>query len=131
MDAKTISALAMIAIAGCAHAETGEILTTKSGMTVYTFDSDSTGKSNCHDQCLAIWPAVSPADISGASVGKMTRSDGKSQATFNGKPIYLFAGDTRPGDANGDNAQNVWHVVRLGVSGRLSESERSYSGYGY
>ena len=131
MNAKTISALAVIAMAGCAHAESSEILTTQSGMTVYTFDNDSAGRSNCHDQCLSIWPAVSPSDISGSNIGNMIRSDGKIQATFNGKPIYLFAGDTRPGDANGDNAQDVWHAVRLGVSGRRSEPAPSYGGYGY
>lgn len=132
-----IAGLTLISIAACAHVE-GEssLVTTKSGMTVYTFDKDEAGKSNCDDSCLAVWPAVSTADISGAGIGSVTRDDGTKQATFKDKPIYLFLGDTTPGAANGDKLGGVWHVVPAagaGATGRRG-SERSatgYGGYGY
>jgi predicted lipoprotein with Yx(FWY)xxD motif len=128
-----ITGLTLISLAACAHAESGSgLLTNKSGMTVYTFDKDSGGKSNCTGQCLAIWPAVSPRDISGAGIGSVTREDGSKQATFKGQPIYLFAGDSKPGDANGDNMEKVWHVVPLNkaATGRRG-TEGGYGGYGY
>lgn len=130
-----IAALTLVSLAACAHAEGGGgLLTTSSGMTVYTFDKDAEGKSNCAGQCLAIWPAVLPGGISGAAIGSTTRDDGGKQATFKGKPIYLFAGDSKPGDANGDNMENVWHVVPLGVKNtapRRDTSGGGYRGYGY
>lgn len=135
MNMKQIFILAMIpaGVIACAHTDgKGELLTTSSGMTVYTFDKDARAKSNCAGQCLAVWPAVSPGDISGANVGTITRDDGAQQATFKGKPIYLFAGDSKPGDANGDNMENVWHAIPLtqGVSGKRGGYGRD-GGYSY
>lgn len=128
---RNFALLIALTLTACAHTDgKPELLATKSGMTVYTFDKDAPGKSNCAGQCLAIWPAVKPSDVSGANVGTITRDDGTKQASFKGKPIYLFAADSKPGDAKGDNMENVWHVVPLtdGVSGRRGTPERS--GYG-
>ncbi len=102
-------------------------------MTVYTFDKDAGGNSNCNGKCLTIWPAVSPGEMDGAGIGSITHGDGSKQATYKGKPIYRFVGDSKPGDANGDKLENVWHVVPLGQSGatgRRGEPDQSYGGYG-
>jgi predicted lipoprotein with Yx(FWY)xxD motif len=39
----------------------GEVLTNPKGMTLYTFDKDASGKSNCYDQCAAKWPPLTAA----------------------------------------------------------------------
>ena len=42
----------------------------------------------------------------------ITRDDGSKQWAFKGKPLYLFAKDTKPGDKTGDNFKEIWHVVK-------------------
>jgi predicted lipoprotein with Yx(FWY)xxD motif len=91
------------------------------GLTLYFFAKDATGASNCSGQCLENWPALTvPADlqpsaadgITGA-VGSFTRADdGTHQLTYNGRPLYFFAGDSLPGDAHGDGVGGVWSIAR-------------------
>lgn len=114
---KTIRAtLLMTLLAGltaCVTALAADVLTTKDGRTVYVFDKDSAGKSVCKDACAAKWPAVTP-DMMQGGVEAIARDDGGKQATLNGKPLYLFAGDQKAGDKAGDGVNGVWHVVPAG-----------------
>jgi predicted lipoprotein with Yx(FWY)xxD motif len=98
-----------IGMVGVAFA--ADLMTNKDGMTVYTFDKDTAGKSACMDACLAKWPAVAPGAMKG-SVDTITRDDGSKQAAVKGKALYLFAGDKKAGDATGDGMGGVWHVVK-------------------
>ncbi|WP_419712779.1 hypothetical protein [Pseudomonas sp. NFX224] len=83
------------------------------GMTLYTFDKDSGGKSMCNDDCAKNWPPMmAPADAT--AEGKWSvikRDDGKMQYAYDGKPLYTFVKDTKPGDMTGDKMKDVWHVV--------------------
>jgi predicted lipoprotein with Yx(FWY)xxD motif len=92
----------------------GQVMTTPDGLTVYTFDNDHIGKSNCYGGCARYWPPVIAAD--GAQpYGRMSlaaRTDGESQWAYDGKPLYTYAKDSMYGDVKGDNVGNVWHVVR-------------------
>ena len=91
------------------------------GMTVYTFTQDvkDSGKSNCTGGCLTTWPALTvadgatPAAGSGVSgkLGTIKRDDdGTTQVTYNGLPLYFFANDHAPGDANG--VYENWEAVK-------------------
>ncbi|WP_246854824.1 hypothetical protein [Naasia sp. SYSU D00057] len=88
-------------------------------MTVYSFDNDTAGSgtSSCSGQCLVNWPPVPPsADppaVEGVTgeVGTITATDGSTQLTLNGLPLYYFKGDSAPGDVNGQAVQDVWWVV--------------------
>lgn len=84
------------------------------GMTVYTFDKDvaNSGKSACMDACLKNWPAVPASGDLGGAWSAITRDDGSRQLAYKGKPLYLFAGDKKAGDRNGDNVKEIWHVVK-------------------
>jgi predicted lipoprotein with Yx(FWY)xxD motif len=123
--------------AGCATTSVAEpkLLTTNTGMTAYTFDKDGTGKSNCNGPCATTWPPIKPGEMSGADFSTIVRDDGSQQAAFKGKPIYLFAADQKPGDMNGDNVQQVWHVVTLAGKAKIarpvSDAYGSYGGYSY
>jgi predicted lipoprotein with Yx(FWY)xxD motif len=86
----------------------GVILVDGSGRTVYEFANDTNGTSACTGACAANWPPVAapsplPASLSGVTgqLGAITRDDGSSQLTIAGHPLYTFAGDSAPGQTNG------------------------------
>jgi len=92
---------------------TNGVLADASGMTVYTFDKDTagSGKSVCNDQCAKMWPPV-PANVKVMEpYSVVTRDDGSKQLAYKGKPLYLFANDTKAGERKGDKMKDVWHVV--------------------
>jgi predicted lipoprotein with Yx(FWY)xxD motif len=88
-------------------------------MTLYRFEKDGAGVSNCNGGCAAAWPplvvAAGQAPTAGDGVtGKLdviTRQDGSLQVTYNGLPLYFFASDSNPGDTNGQEVGDVWYVV--------------------
>ena len=90
------------------------VLVNSASMTLYTFDKDAGGKSACNDQCAKIWPPVTAAADAKASgdLSVITRDDGSKQWAYKGKPVYLYAKDTKPGDKTGDNFKDVWHVIK-------------------
>jgi predicted lipoprotein with Yx(FWY)xxD motif len=92
----------------------GPVMTTPRGVTVYTFDKDQNGRSNCYADCARQWPPVT-ADGYAQEYGRMSlvsRADGQRQWAYDGRPLYTYAEDSRYGDVNGDNVESVWHVVR-------------------
>ena len=92
----------------------GKVLTDAKGMTLYTYDQDTAGVSNCTGECAEYWPPAK-AEAGAKPVGDLTlikRADGTMQWADGGKPLYTFAKDKQPGDVMGDNMKNVWHVVK-------------------
>jgi predicted lipoprotein with Yx(FWY)xxD motif len=90
----------------------GKILTDGRGFTVYAFDADKGTKSACTGACATAWPPVPAtgttphvgAGVTQSLVGQATRADGSRQLTYNGRPLYLFQGDSAAGDTNGDGS---------------------------
>ncbi|AXJ07783.1 hypothetical protein CFN16_27690 [Pseudomonas fluorescens] len=83
------------------------------GMTLYTFDKDSGGKSMCNGDCAKNWPPMM-APAGAKAEGKWTvikRDDGMMQYAYDGKPLYTFMKDEKPGEMKGDGMKDVWHVV--------------------
>lgn len=92
----------------------GTVLTDKNGMSLYTFDKDSSGASNCNGGCAKSWPPVlasGKAHDEGAFT-VITRADGSRQWAFNGAPLYGWQGDRKPGDVTGDGVGGTWHLAR-------------------
>lgn len=93
----------------------GKVLTDGKGMTLYTFDRDAPGKSNCNGQCAQNWPPMMASADAKAS-GEwtvVTRDDGAKMWAYKSKPLYTWVRDTKPGDVTGDGfANNVWHVAK-------------------
>jgi len=105
--------LSIQAFAAAPKAANGMLVDDK-GMTLYTFDKDTTpGKSACSGACAAIWPAAmaSPSDTASGDLGLMPTADGK-QWTYKGHPLYRYASDKKAGDMSGDNFKDVWHTVK-------------------
>ena len=105
------------------HPNYGLILVDARGMTLYYFakDTPGAGTSVCTGTCLSTWPAFSTSPIlvvpplEASNFATFTRADGGKQTTYLGWPLYLYSGDTRPGDTNGHGINNVWYV--MGSSG--------------
>ncbi len=100
------------------NAALGRILADGEGDTLYLFTKDTKDTSNCYDKCAQSWPAVLPAGqptlmdgVNAALLGTSQRTDGTSQLTYNGWPLYYFAKDQAPGDTNGQSLGGVWWVV--------------------
>jgi predicted lipoprotein with Yx(FWY)xxD motif len=91
----------------------GKALVDINGMTLYVFDRDASGKSNCNGPCAANWPPL-VADTDAKASGDfafITREDGRKQWAYKGKPLYTWSKDKNPGDTNGDGVNNVWHIA--------------------
>lgn len=119
------------------------VLTNSKGFTLYWFVPDTSTTSKCNGSCAALWPPVKGPVTAGSGVtgklGTITRSDGSTQATYNGHPLYTYTGDTGPGQDHGNGINSsggVWHEVTVSgaVAPAPSSSKSSGSGgggYGY
>jgi predicted lipoprotein with Yx(FWY)xxD motif len=125
----------------------GDFLVDARYRTLYVYRRDLPGASHCTGECATNWPPYiiqqdiiqqdiiqqgSPSIEVGLTglAGVITRPDGTRQITVNGWPLYYFAGDQKPGDANGDGVNNNWYVIRL--NGFPDEPESlDYNGHGH
>jgi predicted lipoprotein with Yx(FWY)xxD motif len=113
---------------------TNGVMASKEGKTLYTFDKDAAGKSNCNGGCAAAWPPFMVANpaLAGGEFSIVKRDDGASQWAFKGMPLYFFAGDAKAGDVNGDKQGGVWHVIRSESKKTTTAPDTGYSaGYNY
>lgn len=118
---------------GATHGHTSIILTTRNsptmgaylasghGFTLYTFTLDTSHSSACTGACARLWPPLlAPKGaklnrlvrgVPASRLGTIGRANGAHQLTYEGKPLYLFAGDKRPGQTTGEGVDNVWFVA--------------------
>ena len=99
----------------------GKILVDEDGHTLYLFEADKSTQSTCDGDCAKAWPPVTtsgkPVAEEGADASKLgttSRSDGKTQVTYGGHPLYYYAEDEKPGDMNGQGSKEFgaeWYVV--------------------
>jgi predicted lipoprotein with Yx(FWY)xxD motif len=100
------------------NATLGSFLVDSKGMTLYLFTQDSPNTSNCYTACASAWPPLltsgaptAGSGVTGSMLGTTKRTDGSTQVTYNGWPLYYWANDKKPGDVTGENVQGVWFVV--------------------
>jgi predicted lipoprotein with Yx(FWY)xxD motif len=148
----TASASASGTAIATANSSGGDFLTNSSGRAIYLFMADSKDKSACSGACASAWPPVTTTGSPTASgsamaseLGTITRSDGTKQVTYDGHPLYYFAGDTGAGTDKGQGVDGFgakWWLVApsgssittavtlSGGSGGGAASPSSSSGYG-
>jgi len=113
------------------------VLTNAKGFTLYSFAPDTSTTSSCNGTCAQNWPPLKgPATASGVkgTFGTIKRSDGSTQATFDGHPLYTFVGDTAPGQAKGNGlnaAGGLWHEITTSGSAASAPAGASSGGGGY
>ncbi len=107
----------------------GNVLTNIDGVTLYFFAPDAKGDANCLGGCADSWPAffaenlILDAGLEAADFGTITRSDGQSQNTYKGWPLYTFINDSAAGQINGDGAGGTWFVGKPDYSVMLVRSQ--------
>jgi predicted lipoprotein with Yx(FWY)xxD motif len=98
----------------------GKVVVSASGRTLYHYTDETKGKVDCTGSCAKLWPPllvkagakpVAGSGIAATKLGVVKRPDGTFQVTYGGLGLYLYAGDKKAGDANGEELENSWFAV--------------------
>ena len=122
---------AAAATVGVRHTSLGRVIVDSKGRTLYLFEKDTSRHSACSGLCAQYWPPllthgapVARTGVKQSLLGKIRRADGTQQVTYAGHPLYLYVGDSRPGQTNGEGSQEFgagWDV--LSASGKKIEAD--------
>ena len=103
------------------HSKLGSYLVDGSGRTLYLFEADKMGTSACSSTCASVWPPLTTtgtikagSSVTPSALGSIARTDGTKEVTYHGHPLYLYAGDTKPGQTTGQGVNQFgakWYVV--------------------
>lgn len=82
-------------------------------MSLYTFANDVPGQSTCYGECAKSWPPYLLSDNAKAEApfSAIQRKDGSQQWALNGKPLYTWVADQKPGDISGDGVGGNWALA--------------------
>jgi predicted lipoprotein with Yx(FWY)xxD motif len=102
------------------HTKLGTVLVDGKGRTLYLFEKDKDAMSSCYGACASVWPPLTSAKravaggLPAAKIGTTKRSDGTTEVTYAGHPLYTYAGDGKPGQAQGQGLDQFgaeWYVL--------------------
>jgi len=117
--------------------DNGSLVLAESGLSLYTFDNDSAGLSNCEgsaddiNTCAGKWPPLLADDGAVATMAMtlISRSDGQQQWAMKGQALYTWYLDSAQGDIGGDGVNDVWHLARpMPVAATVINDIESYVG---
>ena len=107
-------------VSGASNATLGKIIVGSNGLTLYHYTVDHGKVVKCVGACATQWPPVLIAKnaepvagpgITASKLGTVKRPDGTMQVTYAGYALYRFAGDTKPGQVNGQGLEKKWYVI--------------------
>ena len=108
-------------VAFASNPKLGQILVDGNGRTLYLFEADKGSSSTCYGACAAYWPPlltggapVAATGLNPSLVGTTKRTDGTTEVTYAGHPLYYVLTDHNPGDATGQAVNNFgasWYVI--------------------
>lgn len=128
-----VSLVVLSAVSGATAASTASTISTASnsllgtkivvdagGYTVYHLTSEQKGAIDCTGACRKLWPPllvktgvklVAGSGLSASKLGTLKRSDGGVQVTYNHLALYLYSGDKKPGEVNGQGVGGKWYAI--------------------
>jgi predicted lipoprotein with Yx(FWY)xxD motif len=125
-------------VASAKKAKVGSVIVDAQGRTLYRFTAEAQGVPVCTGDCVGTWPPALASSASGLPkhVATVKRPDGgKLQLTYDGHPLYRYAGDQSKADANGEGVGGQWFVLKAGGGGGSQSQPAQPSGakgnYGY
>jgi predicted lipoprotein with Yx(FWY)xxD motif len=96
---------------GTAKGSDGTHLTGAGGKTAYLWVADSGGMSSCSGACAKAWPPLTTKGrpiagngVKSSNLGTIKRSDGSTQVTYKGHPLYYFIEDKSKGSTKGQGS---------------------------
>jgi predicted lipoprotein with Yx(FWY)xxD motif len=127
------------AVTSANKAKVGSVIVDAQGRTLYRFTAEAQGVPVCTGACVGTWPPALASTASGLPkhVATVKRPDGgKLQLTYDGHPLYRYAGDQSKADANGEGVDGQWFVVKAGGGGASSSKSQpakkpNTKGYNY
>jgi len=109
-----------------ASTKLGSVLVDAKGRTLYLFEADKGPMSACSGACASVWPPLTTSGkpsagegVTASKLGTTKRSDGATEVTYNGHPLYTYAGDSAPGQTSGQGLDDYgaeWYVLSAGGS---------------
>jgi predicted lipoprotein with Yx(FWY)xxD motif len=104
-----------------ASTKLGKVLVDGSGRTLYLFEADKGAMSKCDGACASAWPPLTTsgkptagAGVVAAKLGTARRADGTTGVTYDGHPLYTYAGDGAPGQTTGEGLTDYgapWYAL--------------------
>jgi predicted lipoprotein with Yx(FWY)xxD motif len=104
-----------------ASTKLGKVLVDGSGRTLYLFEADKGAMSKCDGACASAWPPLTTsgkptagAGVVAAKLGTAKRADGATGVTYDGHPLYTYAGDGAPGQTTGEGLTDYgapWYAL--------------------
>ena len=124
-------------VASARKAKVGSVIVDAQGRTLYRFTAEAQGVPVCTGDCLGTWPPALASSATGLPkhVATVKRPDGgKLQLTYDGHPLYRYAGDQSKADANGEGVGGQWFVLKAGgaaSSSKPAQPSGAKGNYGY
>jgi len=118
--AATAGATTSVTVLSTSNGALGEILVSAGGRTLYHDSAERRGVVRCTGPCAVTWPPLlisaharplGGRGVTESLLGTVRRPDGRLQVTYRGLPLYLYSGDTRAGEANGQDVGGSWYVL--------------------
>jgi predicted lipoprotein with Yx(FWY)xxD motif len=85
-----------------ANSQFGMMLFDGTGQAIYLFDKERTTKPECYGACAKAWPPVltkgtpvAADEIRPSLLGTAERTDGTTQVTYGGHPLYFYAHEAK------------------------------------
>lgn len=120
------------------HALGKTVLVNRSGRTLYSLSAETNGRFICNGSCLSLWHPLTvkhgQKPTGPVKLGTIRRSNGQTQVTYKGKPLYTFTEDEKAGTAEGEGFKDVgvWHAAVVGAAAKQAPAPMNTGpGYGY
>ena len=115
-----VAGAALVTVRSAESGTLGKILVAGSGLTLYHDGAEAKNVVKCTGSCVKEWPPllvtagskpVAAPGVNGSLLGTVRRPDGKVQVTYRGMPLYLYSGDSKAGDVNGQGVAGLWRAI--------------------